>query len=212
MSEFDTPEAEIAYLKERLAEARREKDEALDLLNEMRESLQQSSDVIDSWIEVFEMQQDERGVWIYDSQQSLWQEHDDLLKEHARLTRDWNKFVARYNATISPKDPGRPLAASDDQIKRVHALRAASTSLRVISQETGVGLRTVRTILDNAAGKGRTAERKAELRKREFNRLRAAAFRARKRKLNALPQQIHEMQKHRDELQKAARGLASSKR
>jgi len=212
MNDFDTPEAEIASLKERLADARREKDDALELVGEMRESLQESSDMIDSWIAVFEMEQDERGVWMFDNQKSLWDEYEQVLANYAKLARKWAKFVPRFNASVDPKDAGRPIAASKAQMAKVRALRKAGQSLRAIATETGLGLRTVRTILDKDAGKGRAAERKNHLRKVEFNRMRAAAFRSRKRQFEALPKQLAEIQKDRARLQKAARGLAKSDR
>ena len=212
MNDFDTPEAEIASLKERLADARREKDDALELVSDMRESLDASSEMIDSWIDVFEMEQDERGVWMFDQQRSIWDAYEQLLADHSKLVREWNKFVPRFNASVDPKDAGRPIAASEAQIAKVRALRKAGKSLRAIATETGLGLRTVRTILDRDAGRGRAADRKNELRKKEFNRMRAAAFRSRKRQFDALPKQLAEIQKDRARLQKAARGLAKSDR
>lgn len=207
MSDFDTPEAEIADLKQRLEAMRREKDDALELVSQMRESLQESSDMIDDWISVFDMQQDDRGVWIFDGQKSLWDDYGQLLTEYGNLLRDWNKYVARFNATVAPKDAGRPLAASDAQVAKVRELRKAGKSLRTIASDTGLGLRTVRTILDKDADRGRGADAKNALRKKEFNRMRAAAFRERKRRFEALPKQLAEIQTDRTRLQKKTRGL-----
>ena len=210
METFDTPDAEIAFLRERLDRVRSEKDEALELVAEMRESLRESSDMIDSWIEVFEMSQDERGVWIFDRQQALFNEHEQLLGEHRKLIGEWNKFVGQYNATVQPQDRGRPLAASEAQAAKVKELRREGQSLRAIAKETGLSLRTVRTVLDKAQGKSRDTARKAELRRKEFSRLRAAAFRSRKRKLEALPKELARLQKASANLDKRARGLGKS--
>ncbi|HUE72754.1 MAG TPA: hypothetical protein VMP01_17845 [Pirellulaceae bacterium] len=68
---------------------------------------------------------------------------------------------------------------------------------------TGLGERIVRSIL---AGSNRTSE----LRKREFDRLRAADYRARKKARDGLPERITEMRKQGDELVKAAKGLGKS--
>lgn len=210
MKTFDTPEAEITFLRERLDRVRSEKDEALELVAEMREHLQQSRDMIDSWIDVFEMQQDERGVWMFDNQTGLFNEHQQLLDDHRKLIGEWNKMVSRYNATVQPQDRGRPLAASDAQAAKVKELRRAGQSLRAIASETGLSLRTVRTVLDNAQGKSRDTAKKAEIRRKEFSRLRGAAFRARKRKLESLPKELARLQKSSSKLDKQARGLGKN--
>ena len=210
MSAFDTPQDEIAWLRERLDQTRAEKDEALALVDEVRESLSEYRDIQESWKDVFDMTPDDRGVWMFDNQADLFSKYDKLLTDYNKLIRDWNKFVPRYNATINPKDAGRPLAASEAQVANVKKHRKAGLSLRATAKETGLSLRTVRTILDNDEGKGRTAERKGELRRLEFGRLRAAAFRAKKRNFDALPKQIAQWEKSADLLEKAARGLAKS--
>lgn len=48
---------------------------------------------------------------------------------------------------LRPRARGRPIAATAEEIKRVHALRAKGMSLRAISEKTGVSVRTARTIL-----------------------------------------------------------------
>lgn len=212
METFDTPEAEIAFLRERLDQVRGEKDEALELVAAMRENLQQTDEMLDSWIEVFEMTLDERGVWIFDQQTGLMNEHIQLQDEHRKLIAEWNKFVPQYNAAVEPKDKGRPLAASQAQAAKVKALRSAGQSLRTIAKEAGLSLRTVRTVLDNAEGKSRDDAKKAGLRRKEFARLRAAAFRARKRKLDALPKELARLQKSSAQLGKTARGLGKGAR
>ena len=76
-----------------------------------------------------------------------------------------------------------------------------------IATQTGLGLRTVRTIVETAAGTGRSSERTNLLRRREFNRLRAAEFRARKRARKELPKKISRTLKQGESLIKAAKGL-----
>ena len=109
--------------------------------------------------------------------------------------RQWNKFVPEYNARIRPREMGRPLAASDVQQADVRRRRKAGARLRVIAAAISLSLRTVRSIIDRAAGTGRAGKRTNELRRKEFDRLRAAAYRARKRDRDSLPDQIAELQK-----------------
>jgi hypothetical protein len=207
--DFDTPEQKIEWLEQKLAEARQDRDEVVQLVNEMREHLKDADDLLDSWIEVFDMSQDERGVWIFDQQKGLFEDYARLQGEHRKLIQDWNKFVGLYNGTVAPKPSGRPLAASETQIAKVKDLRKAGHSLRAVAKDTGLSLRTVRTIIENDSGTGRKASKAQELRRREFARLRAAAFRARKKKLDALPKQIDAIRKDSARLMKAAKGLTS---
>ena len=51
-----------------------ERDEANELVDQMREHLDDYDRLIEQWIEVFEMQQDEHGKWPFDpSQSELWE-------------------------------------------------------------------------------------------------------------------------------------------
>jgi hypothetical protein len=106
---------------------------------------------------------------------------------------------------------GRPIAASAEQQTDVLKRRKAGTSLRKIAAATGLGLATVRTIIEKAAAKGRTSKRTNELRRREFDRLRAAAYRARKKRRDTLPKDITELQKSGAALVKAAKGLGAAR-
>lgn len=215
MKRIDKLQARIAELEHavqhresQLKEAREDRDNALELVGQMREQLEQSNDLIENWIEVFELQQDSAGVWIFDpNQAALWEAHDRLQEEHRLLIRDWNRFVRRYNATITPRDVGRPVAASEAQVREVRKLHKGGASLRKIASAMGLGVRTVRTIVEKARGTDRTSRRATELRKREYNRLRGAAWRARKRALVELPKRISSTRARGLELVKAAKGL-----
>jgi hypothetical protein len=162
--------------------------------------------VVDQWIEVFRMQQDENGVWIF-RESTLWEEYGDLFARNQKLTREWNKFGGEYNGVINPRERGRPIAASAAQRTEVLKNRKKGESLRAIVTATALSLRTVRTIVDAAAGKGRTAKRTNEVRRKEFDRLRAAAYRARKAARDRLPKAIDERLKTGAALVKAAKGL-----
>ncbi len=194
-------EAELRQRDEKIAELRDELQEASDLVTQMRDHVEDGNALIDSWIEVFDLKQNDEGTWLFDSRQSkLWSEHLDLLKKHNDLIGEWNRFVGPYNRVVRPRPPGRPLAASDAQVADVMKRRKGGASLRAIVTATGLGLRTIRSIL---AGANRTAE----LRKREFDKHRAADYRARKKARDGLPKRITETRKRGDELVKAAKGL-----
>lgn len=200
-----------ADLKERdgkLKDLRTELREAMDLVDQMREQVQDGNEVIERWIEAFEMEVDESGAyrwrpWL----DRLCDAHDRLRDENAKLIRDWNRFVGEYNAAIAPRTLGRPLAASETQIAKVRLLKKSGASLRKITSQTGLGLRTVRTIIEKDSGTDRTSKRTNEVRRRELDRLRAAEWRARKRSIDDLPKKISETVKRGGELVKAAKGL-----
>jgi hypothetical protein len=182
--------------------------EARELADRMREHVEDVDRLLEQWIEVFDMQQDESGDWAFDRKQTrLWEHYDKLLEENRKLVRDWNKIVPKYNARIAPREMGRPIAASAAQRDAVLKRRKAGESLRTIAAATLLSLRTVRTILAKASGSDRATKRTNELRRREFDRLRAAAYRARKRARDALPKQITELQKSGAALVKAAKGM-----
>src|SRR4051812_17825395 len=205
-----TAELEIALRirDAKIKELTEERNEALELENKMREHSQDVNGIIDQWIDVFQMERDGGGNWLFDSSQSeLWEKHTDLWKKHEELVRKWNKLVVRWNAIASPQGIGRPIAASAAQEAAVLKQRKTGASLRAIATATSLSLRTVRTIVDKANGTGRASNRSRELRRREFDRLRAAAYRARKKARDSLPKQIGELQRAGEALVKAAKGL-----
>ena len=61
-----------------------------------------------------------------------------LREEHRKLVREWNRFADDYNSVVAPRNLGRPLAASDDQMAEVRKLRKGGASLRRIAAETSV--------------------------------------------------------------------------
>jgi hypothetical protein len=150
----------------------------------------------------------QEGLWCVDREHSEFFQHYDVLwDENQRLVRQWNKFVPEYNSIVSPRERGRPLAASKAQqadVLRRHKRRA---SLRAIAAATSLSLRTVRTIVEKAEGRGRAGKRTNEVRRKEFDRLRAAGYRARKKTRDRLPLAISEQLKTGAALVKAAKGL-----
>jgi hypothetical protein len=194
-------EAELRQRDAKIKELTTERDEALELVDRKREQVEDCGTLIDDWIAVFDMQQGENGKWLFDPAQSkLWEDHLALFKEHQDLIRQWNKFAREYNAVVRPRPRGRPRAASVEQEKTILRLRKGKTSLRAIAAVTGVSTRAVRTVLSGT-------QQTNALRRKEFARLRAAAYRARKAGRDRLPQAIEERQKIGAALVKAAKGL-----
>ncbi len=196
-------ERELQQRDDKIAELRNELTEAQALVDRMREQVEDTGRMIENWIDVFEMQRDDNGNWLFDlSQSELWQQHADLWDRYQDLRRRWNKFVPEYNAAIRRRDIGRPVAASQVQQDDVLKRRKVGESLRASARTTGLGLSTVRTIIAN-----RPRRHTNELRRRELDRLRAARYRARKKARDALPAQITETKANGEALIKAAKGL-----
>jgi hypothetical protein len=177
-------------------------EEAQALIAELREQVQDAGEVLESWIEAFEMVIGDDGRYHWPG---LHAEVGDILEKYFALVKHWNRMVPRYNAAIEPRGLGRPLAASEAQQRKVLAMRKAGESLRAIVTVTGLGLRTVRTIIGKADGTDRTTRRTNELRKLELHAARMAAYRARKRTRDALPQRITEALARGKSLVKRAR-------
>jgi hypothetical protein len=199
-------ETELKSRDEKIKELTIEHDEANELVDQMREHVEDTGRTIEQWIEVFDMQQNEAGRWLFDPQQSeLWQAYSELLEKHRKLVGQWNKFVGEYNAVVNPRPVGRPIAASAAQQTLVLRQRKAGQPLRAIAAATGLSERTVRTIVAQH-------KRSAALRRQEFDRHRAAAYRVRQKTREQLPQQIDDCLKTGAALVKSAKGLGSRAR
>jgi hypothetical protein len=196
-------EAELAQRDAKIKELIQERDEALELVREMREHIEAQDQLIEEWKYACDMELRDDGKLQWDADASA-ADYDALEKKHNALVRDWNKYL--YRAKIKP--PGRPLAASDEQQDKVKALRKKKLPLRQIARETGLSLQTVRTVLDKGTRRDRTKTEHANLRrKHQFDKTRAAAYRARKRARDGLPKRITEVQAAGEALVKAAKGL-----
>jgi hypothetical protein len=201
----DTLNLRDVRIRELIAE--RDNERALDA--DLREHLENAHAMIDDWIEAFDMTMNDKGEWCW--RETLRQEHDDLLEKHHALLKDWNKFVPSYNAVVAPRfrNFGRPLAASPSQKADVIKRRGAGQSLRAIADETGLGLRTIRTITDKANGVDRaTLKRLARI---APDKLAEAKERGRKRSRDALPGRISAMRKRGNDLLKTVKVLANIK-
>jgi hypothetical protein len=185
-----------------ILELRQEAEEAQALIAELREQVQDVGETLESWVEAFEMEMGDDGRYHW---RGLHAEAAGYIEEHHALVKQWNRFVPKYNAAIEPRGLGRPLAASEAQQRKALAMRKAGKSLRAIVSGTGLGLRTVRTIIGKADGTDRTTRRTNELRRLELNAARMAAYRARKRTRDALPKRITDLLARGKSLVKRAR-------
>jgi hypothetical protein len=177
-----------------------------ELVTDMREHVEDANAMMERWIEVFDMKEDDAGKLIWDpSQSKIWDAYAAILAKHNRLVRDWNKFVGEYNATVSPRNFGRPLQASPSQVQDVRRLRKDGKSLRGIVKETSLSLRTVRKILDQGSDRERT--RANVLRRETFDRMAAADFSAKRSGRDYLEKRINRTLKEGTEFVKAAKGL-----
>jgi hypothetical protein len=138
----------------RISELRDEIDELRDLVSRLREHAEESDACIESWKETFDMVQTESGGWTWSP---FWEEHNQLIQDYNDLVRYWNKYLPRING--EPRNVGRPLAASEAQVAHVRKLRKAGASLREIADDTSLGFRTVRTIVEQANGTDRTTKK-----------------------------------------------------
>jgi hypothetical protein len=187
----------------RVTEMRAERDEAHELVDRMREHLEDARAVMEQWKAAFDMTLGDDGRWSF--QDGEGEVYFELLSEHRALLKDWNKYVAVYNANIAARSPGRPLNASDAQCAEVRQLRKRKLSLRDIADETSLALSTDRTII----GRDNRSDRTTIKRLQRFDPMNAAAIaaKARKRTRDALPAQINSSTADNESLQKEARGL-----
>jgi hypothetical protein len=198
-------EDELKQRDARIKELRADLDKAEALISEQREWMEDRQALLDSWIEGFEMVLNEDGKRDWGP---FIDRHNELVDKYNALVRDWNRFIPDYNATVRPRNVGRPLAASDAQRATVLAMRKRGLPLRGIADETSLGLRTVRTIVEQKDGRDRTTVKyRKQLERIDPDRKLDASRRARKRVRDALPKRINETLKRGRELIQAAKGL-----
>jgi hypothetical protein len=170
----------------RLQDLKTDLDKTNNLIERQAEQMRDCNDVIQSWIEGFGMTLDATGKWQWDS---FILSADDWHNRYVDLLRQWNCFVPEYNATVRRRNVGRPLAAGDGQVTAVLKLRKARKSLRAIAEETGLGLNTVRTIVDQGDQRDRTTLKHLERIRRDMGEDRT--WQSRKRTRAALPRRIN---------------------
>jgi hypothetical protein len=201
-------EEQLRHANDKIIELRSELTDAQNLNDQMLEYLEDRKNQTENWIDVCNMQMDDSGVWRFDPNQTeLWNKYDELLDDYSKLVRQWNKSCGRFNAVVAPQDIGRPLAASAAQQAEILKRHKQGMSLRAIAGAMSQSLRTVRTVVEKHNGTDRTSKRKKELRRLEFDRQRAIAFRAKMARRKQLEKDITALDKQCDRLIKAAKGL-----
>jgi chromosome segregation ATPase len=196
-------EDELKIAKRRVDELRAERDEANATVARLTEHFEEFNEIIESWRTTFGMVMiDGRWVW----------EESHTIAAYNKLVEDYADLVRRYRKlwqTIAPGEVGRPLAASEAQVAQVLKLRNEVTPLRLIVDETGLGLQTVRTIIDREKRTDRTTvKRKRKHMPDTMDKFALASHKARKRTFDALPKQVAKHLEAGTELMKAVKRLA----
>ncbi len=193
--------ANLVEAERRIADLKLERDEALDLVQRMKEHVEDATATIDQWKEAFDMQLSNDGIWEWKIDDVI----DAMHGKYSALLKEWNRFVPQYNAAVAPKQIGRPLDASPAQCARVLKLKKAGKSFRVIAEETSLSLQTVRTIVGRQTRTDRTSINR--LQKLDPENAAVSAFKARKRVRDALPKRISKTLDQGAALVKEAKGL-----
>jgi DNA repair exonuclease SbcCD ATPase subunit len=192
---------ELELRDRRITELRDEIDEQRELINRMRERLEDDDGVFEQWKQAFNMEHDAEGKLTWGP---FVGQHNELVAKYDKLVRKWNGLVTDWNAIAVPQNVGRPLAASEAQRATVLDLRKRGFSLREIAEETSLGLRTVRTIVDQPQRKDRTSKRHLE--RIAVDRAQQRQQAAKQQTRDALPKKIEQAQKAITELVAEARG------
>lgn len=189
----------------RIAELTRERDAERELVAQMKEHVESANELIESWIEAFEMTLNDKEEWCW--QGPLLDAYDEQRGKYLALLRAWNRFVPQYNAIVAPRQRnfGRPLGASESQQTEVLRLHKAGLTLRGIADQMALGLRTVRTIIEKRDGVDRATL--ARLARIAPDKLAEAKELMRKRGRDALPARISATLKQGAKLLKATKGL-----
>jgi hypothetical protein len=201
-------EGALDLAEHRIRELRKEIDDQRDTITKMRENVEDLLALNHDWAEVFDMPLSEDGkrTWSGDLFNQLAQV-SRLHDEHEELLRDWNRLVTKWNASglTEPLPPGRPMKASADEQQMVLEHHAAGLSLRAIADETGLSLRSIRTVIGKATGTDRSTKREAKLRTRRLKAERQRAWRQRRASIEALPRRLNEALETGAELVKLAK-------
>jgi hypothetical protein len=187
----------------RITDLREERDEQAETIKSLREQIEECDAQIERWIEAFDMVLGDDGEWHW--REGLIQDRDKWLNKFQEIRADWNKFVGQYNATVAPRNMGRPLQASKAQQQRVLSKHAAGQSLRSIAEEMELGLQTVRTIIDKRDGVDRATL--SRLQRIAPDKIAEARARRSSKEIAALPKRINANLQRNAELLKETKGL-----
>ena len=92
-------EDRLKATERRVAEIKAERDEATELVERMREHVQDATSMIEQWCQAFDMQLDDDGKWTY----AAWvSEREADWQNYLALVEKWNRFVPDYNRRLRP--------------------------------------------------------------------------------------------------------------
>lgn len=194
-------EDELKQRDRRIEDLRREVDEQAKLISEQNEGIEDFRELWENVVEAFDMAELDNGNWTW--RDPLMIEHNKLVEQYEDLRLRHNKMVPGYNAKVvgALQPVGRPLAASPAQEDDVRKRRKAGQPLRDIAEDTGLSVRTVRSIVNPSERKVRaTSER---IKRQAKDKWRDVQQRRRAR----LPKRIGVALKDCDKLRKGAKGI-----
>jgi hypothetical protein len=190
---------ELKRKDERIEELRQEVDETRELLREMEEHVQDRDSYLENWISTFGMELGDDGCWHWGKQIGAY---NTLFDAYEALRVRFNKLVGEFNKYCTIIQPvGRPLAASPAQEDDVRKRHRRGQSLRSIAEDTSLGFRTVRTIIERENGTDRTTVKRRERIEKPVAMLSA------KRSREYLAKEINPLREKARELLQEAKGL-----
>ena len=202
-------EDELKAAKQRIEELRAERDEANAAVASFIEHYDERREIMERWRTTLGMVERD-GVWVWESDHPIISVRE-MAAAYIELRRAYNRLLQLYD----PADVGRPLAASEAQVAQVLKLRKEGTLYRLIMDETGLGLQTVRTIIGRDKHTDRTTIKRKRKRKHlpdeVLDKFKLAALRANKRDFDALPKQVTKHLVAGEELLKVAKGLGKGR-
>jgi hypothetical protein len=193
---------ELKRKDERIEELRQEIDEQRELIQRLREHAEDYSQSIESWCEAFEMEMTDNG-WTW---APFVERHNKLVEDYSDLARVLNKYLPLINR--EPRNVGRPIAASEAQIREVRQRHRAGESLRNIAEEMTLGLQTVRTVISQKGGKDRTTRHhRQRLERIDIDQQQRRKWKRQRQIGNRLPSRVNALLKEGKALVKEAKGL-----
>jgi uncharacterized small protein (DUF1192 family) len=199
--EIDDLRHELELRDQRIAELKDEIDRLRALVKRAYEDvLEGKRHLIENWIQADDLELKEDGKYGWKNR-TPWDMLAEWADRYNELLRDWNKFVPEYNDAVRPpRKVGRPIAATEDQIADVKKRRARGRSLREIVEDTGLSLRTVRTVIEKEIGLCRVQLERIAMDRNEIRRIKAKQQAA-----AALPKRINSWLEEADEFVNDAR-------
>src|SRR5437868_4851814 len=99
--QIEALEDKLKDRERRIDELREERDQERELVLEMREHVDECNQMIDAWIEAFDMRLNDKGEWDWSEahleEMTVAQE---VYAKYRELQNEWNKFVGEYNDVV----------------------------------------------------------------------------------------------------------------